>query len=336
MKSRTQIHLVVASALVLSFALIGTSAAVDWVGKRFPGFLVLGNSVVASVAQPGWPGTEDGLIFQHRVVAVEDRPVDGPEALRARMALSSAGEELRYRFERDGRTLERSIATQVFRWRDAALLFGVYLVNGLLLGVAALLMLMRSERPGGSAAPVPFLLLASLWGLSAMDLYGPHVLFRFHALCEALLFAAGAQMALEFPTPLLGEEWARRVRWLLWAAAGALAIAYQWFLFDPSLYSHAHLAATSLGGAALLAVIVSLMVRYWWSTEGPLRESLRPLALGALLALLLPVAVTLPETLTGGTAPQNVVGCTVFVFPLALVYAAGRESRLPRPMSVVG
>ncbi|MGH0030388.1 MAG: hypothetical protein ACQGVC_11405 [Myxococcota bacterium] len=319
------------AALLIAFTLIGVTSAVEWIGKPFAGFLVLGNGVVASAGLPGWPATRDGEIFQRTLVSIEGRSIDGPEELRGWLATRPEGSTLHYRLAGGEGEIERDIAIRRFEGTDAVLLFGTYLLNGILLGALALFLIARRELDHGTRSAAPFLACGALWGLSGMDLYGAHVLFRAHALCEALLFATALQMALEFPTRLVGAAATRKAVRFGYAVSLALALYYQAVLFDPSGYVRAHLVATSLGGGALVLVVVGLGVRYARAKRVAPHTALGVLAAGAAIALLLPVALTIPEAATGGRAPQNLVGWTVFVFPLAVGYAIRRRPSLSEP-----
>lgn len=316
------------AALLIAFAGIGVTGALGWVGRPFAGFLLLGNGVVASVGLPSWPATRDGAIFQQTLVSVDGESVEGPEDLQGWLETRPEGSMLRYRLASDDREIERVIAVRRFDAADVALLFGSYLLNGVLLGGLALVLIARRDLDRGTRAAAPFLACAALWGLSGMDLYGAHVLFRGHALCEALIFATALQMALEFPTPLLGAAATRLAVRIGYAAAAAIALFYQAVLFDPSGYVRAHLLATSLGGLGLLLVLLGLLFRYLRSHGSEPRSALGIVVAGTGIALLLPVALTLPEAATGGSAPQNLTSWTVFVFPLSLGYAIRRQERL--------
>jgi len=70
--SRSLKKLCLAAAVVVTpIFLIVVSNSLAWIGKSFPGFLVMGNRVVASVALPDWP--DPSTIFQHEVIAVDGR-----------------------------------------------------------------------------------------------------------------------------------------------------------------------------------------------------------------------------------------------------------------------
>ena len=113
-----------------------------------------------------------------------------------------------------------------------------------------------------------------------------------------------------------------------------MALVYQVGLADPAVYVTSHLLATSAMGVAMLALVSSLVSRYACRPSPALRQELGVLALGAALAFALPVAVTLFESYGGGGMPQNAVGFTAFLFPLALGHAVLHEAgsqRAPVP-----
>jgi hypothetical protein len=305
--------------------ILGATGAASWIGQPFPGFLVLENRVVASVGLSIWPATADGEIYQQQVVQVGDTAVESPHSLHAVVASVPVGTPLEYRFQRGDRTLVRTIATRRFGGADFVLLFGLYLLNGVVMGGAALVALRARKRNASAAAVVPFLMAGSVWGLSALDLYGPYRLFRLHALAEVMLFPATLHMALCFPHParfLAGRAWLVS---LPYALAAGLGIIYQLGLQSVSTYVLTHLAAITAFGAALVVLMVAEMERYRRPRSLDARSRIGILAVGALLACSLPICLSLAELLTGGRSPQNAVALTAFLFPLSIVYAIARD-----------
>ncbi len=309
------------ACLLLVLAGTGLGEASRWVDRPFPGFLVLENRVVASAALPGWPATRGGEIFQHQVVAIDGVPVASAAALRARVGSAPSGTPFRYTFRGGGLEFERTIPSRRFSRRDFALLFGGYLLNGLVLGGCALGLLAWRRHDPGIRAALPLLGVGAVWGLTAMDLYGPYRLFRLHALAESLLFAAALHAALWFPLPLTAT---RRRPWLVGAtcaAALALAVPYQALLHDPDGYVVVHLLATALLGASLMGLMVAQLVRYLAYSAPERQLQVTVLAWGGVLALSPLVVLTLAEPLTGGSSAQNAVGMTAFLFALAIAFA---------------
>lgn len=317
-----------ALALLLCVGTLGAAGAASWIGQPFPGFLVLENRVVASVGLSIWPATADGEIYQHQVVRVGDTAVESPHSLHAVVASVPVGTPLAYRFQRGDQEFVRTIETRRFGGSDFVLLFGLYLLNGIVMGGAALVALRARRRMASAAAVVPFLMAGAIWGLSALDLYGPYRLFPLHALAEVMLFPATLHMALCFPQParcLEGRPWLVS---LPYALAGGLAITYLLSLQSVGTYVLTHLAAITAFGAALVVLMVAEVERYRRPTTIDARARIGILAVGALLACSLPICLSLAELLTGGRSPQNAVALTAFLFPLSIAYAIIRDDRL--------
>lgn len=320
--------LIPAAVLWLGILCLTVAGSMRWIGRPFPGFLVLENRVVASVGLGRWPATVGGEIYQHEVVTVDGQEIAGAEELHDRIASLPAGTPVAYRLQRGSVVLDRSFATRRFDGADFCLLFGMYLLNGLALGAAGLAIRRWGGGHAASRAAFPVLMLSSLWALTAMDLYGPYRLFRLHALCEVLMVPAILQMAFAFPEPM---RMASDRPWLVrgpYAAAAGIALVYQWGLHHPATYVDVHLVATSALGVSLLVLIGAQIGRYVSVRSAETRRQIRILAIGAVVALSLPVLLTIAELLTGGRAPQNALGFTAFLFPLALLYAVWNP-RLP-------
>ena len=248
-------RVIAAASVLLLVGTIGIVEAVGWVGQPFPGFLLLENRVVASVGLSRWPGTAGGQIYQHQVLAVDGLPLRSAQELHDRVRVLPVGTAIEYRLRQGDEELVRTISTRLFGLADFTLLFGMYILNGLVLGGAALAALSAGKRYSAAGATVPLLLVGALWAFSAMDLYGPYRLFRLHALCEVLLFPATLHMALGFPNP---ARCLTRRPWFVWAPYGLaalLALVYQFGLHSGGTYVATHLLATTAFGVALLWLI---------------------------------------------------------------------------------
>lgn len=326
-RSRDPVLWIAAASLVLA-AVVGVTEARGWIGKTFPGFLVLENRVVASAGLSHWPAIAGGEIYQHEIVAVDGRPLRSASELGALVAALPEGAPVRYRFRSGDREFERVVETRRFETLDAVLLFGAYGLTGLAFGAIALLIryLRGSDRlADGTFA---FFWIGALYTMSALDLYGPYRMFRVHVLCEAFLFAGAIHMAAVFPQPARLVERNPRLVWLPYGLAAPLALASQVGLYAPGAYVATRLVAMLALGVAVISLIASQVRAYLRPRSFEARQRVRVVAFGALVALTPLVMLLMVSPLTGRDASHNLMAFTGFLFPLAVGYAALRHNLL--------
>src|SRR3989442_12028107 len=88
------------AAIVLGTRTTLTSTA--WIGRVFPGFMLLDNRVVASVGLAHWSGSVVDGLYQSEVVSVDGRPVHSTADVYARVAALPPGTPVRYGLRRAG------------------------------------------------------------------------------------------------------------------------------------------------------------------------------------------------------------------------------------------
>src|SRR5258706_9140518 len=71
-----------------------TSAA--WVGRTFPGFLLLPSRVIPSIGLANWTGSTTLDLYQSQVVAVDGGPVATADEAYSRVAATTPGTPVRY------------------------------------------------------------------------------------------------------------------------------------------------------------------------------------------------------------------------------------------------
>src|SRR5262245_55447278 len=120
--------------LALSLPLVGLAAATSfyWLGRAFPGFFLLENRLVPTVGRFEWTGSQAGLTFHSRVLAVNERAVTSAAEVYA-AAESSGGGPLQYLVQKRGEA-ERTIGIETMRFGQADLWLtcGLFLLNGIL------------------------------------------------------------------------------------------------------------------------------------------------------------------------------------------------------------
>jgi signal transduction histidine kinase len=326
-RARDPVLVVAVAALVVVAALV-TSSSLGWVGKPFPGFLVLENRVIASAGLSRWPAVADGAIYQREIVAVDGATLDRVEDLERRVAAAPPGTPFRYRLSDGADAREVAIATRTFERADWWLLFGTYLFCGV--GLCAIALVIRHLRGGDLLARVTFptFYIAGMWALTAMDLYGPYRLFRVHALGEALLAPGLVHVALVFPTAAgLLLRWPR-LPLGTYAAGVAFALFYQLGLHDPDRYRTAHGAAQVAIGLSLCAMIVSQVGHWVRARDFLTRQRVKVVAVGTALAMAPQVVLSFFGAVTGTDAPQNALAFSGMLFPLSISYAVLRHNLL--------
>lgn len=315
----------VATLLVIG-GIVGAESS-QWVGRTFPGFLILGNGVVASAGLDQWPVTRRGEIFQHEVVAYAGHPLKDPHDLANYVSRLPPGTPVVYTFRSGDQTFERKIATRRFSEFDALLLFGSLALTGLAFCGTALVILYLRRESRLAVGTVPMLWTCGLYALTALDLYGPYRLFRVHVFCETLCFATILHMALVFPKPAgisLRRPW---LVWLPYVFAVPLVVAAELTLYDPAAYVRTHLTASCALGISFVILALSQLTRYLRSPSFETRQRIKAVAFGA-LALVPTAALSLFSVATGGGGSQNAAAFTVFAFPLSIGYAVLRQNLL--------
>ena len=320
---RRVIFAIAVGAGVLLFIVAQNSTT--WIGRTFPGFFVMANRVVPSIALAEWAGGGPSRIFQHAVVEVDDRPVDDSAAVYAYAESHPVGTSIRYSVRaRDGVTWAASIPSRRFSDRDYALLFGAYLLNAVAFLVVGLTVAALKPRIAPSYALLSVGLATGLFALTAVDLYGPHWFFRLHVLAEACLPASYIHLALVFPTDRIRQR--RRAALVpIYATFWAFALVYELVLHRPSAYTRVHLVASALHGAAAMIVIVAIVSDVIRTRSPLLRRRVGVVGLGTLAAFSVPGILWAWSAVRGGGVPLNAAAFTAFLFPVSLGYAIAKQ-----------
>jgi signal transduction histidine kinase len=301
-------------ALVLAIRTTITSSG--WVGRSFPGFMVLDNRVVASVSLANWSGASVSDLYQGQIVAVNGRPVRSTAELYAVVESLPPGTPVEYSLWHGDRETDLVVPSQRFGLRDWTLLFGPFLLNGVTYVAAAIVVWVL--HPGALGRVFVGLGLSwALFLLTAMDLYGPGIFFRLHVVGETFVAPAVLQLALLFPQP---NRWAR---WRLLAYVPALVILtlYEIFLYHPGVYSALLQANMAYLGFASLALAGRLISEYRTGQSVLARQRVRIVTMGVLVAFALPGALVFASALSRGSVAVNLGSVTPVVFPLAVAYA---------------
>jgi signal transduction histidine kinase len=291
-----------------------------WVNTSFPGFFVMANRVIASISLPHWPVARHSHIYQHTIVAVNRQPVTTAESVYALVRRLPPGSAITYTVQKDGQTFQLTLPSVTFTLQDYCLLFGAYLVNGLAIALIGIGVWFLKPRAAVSVALLLVGLSASLFALTAADLYSPYWFFRLHVLGEAFFPAGLVHLALVFPVDRL-TRYRTAVLAVPYLIACALGVAYEIWLYQPRAYSLIHnlcMVYLGLGGLALLGKVIGDSV----TTDSPLvRQRIRIILVGFSSGYAFPAALMLFSGISGGEIPVNYAAFTAFLLPLSLGYA---------------
>ncbi|MGH0030390.1 MAG: GAF domain-containing protein, partial [Myxococcota bacterium] len=317
--------LVLGLAFTLAVAAVVCASSLSWIGRTFPGFLVMDNRVVASAGLAHWPAARSGSIYQQELVSVAGEPLRAARDLPALLDALPRDEPVEYRLHSGGHTSVWHDVPRTFTVTDYFLLHGTLIFCGIgLAGIALAIRFLRGSDRVADATSLS-LLIVGLYALTAADLYGPYRFFRVHAFLECLLYATAFHYALVFPQPvrLLG-----RAPWIVQALYGSgflLAAFMQVSLYDPAAYALLHRIAVNAFALALLAFIARQVHAFLRPPSFDARQRVKVVALGTVAALVPQVGIMLVAATSGGRVPENLMSFSGMLFPISLSYAVLRQ-----------
>ncbi len=213
--------------IVFSFA-----ATTSWLGRPFPGFLVMQNRFVAVLWLPEWEGFQRGIKFGDVVERVNGTPVSNGDEINAMVSSLEPGTPVNYSINRGGREMELSIPVDRFSGADYFIIFIICIAAGGAFFIVGLIVFYL--RPN-LAASRSFLFLCLAGGIS------------FAAAPEHCTNHANSLMLKTLP--LIGPSFllvgcyfpvvSSIRRYLLAYAAvssGAIIFLYNYFFMDPALF----------------------------------------------------------------------------------------------------
>jgi signal transduction histidine kinase len=299
-----------------------TSAA--WVGRTFPGFLVLPSRIVPSIGLANWSGSTVADVYQSQVIAVEGRPVASPDEVYEAVATTAPGTIVRYELAKNGVHREVPIASQRFEVWDWVLLFGAYLLNSIVYLTCGLIVWVLRPYSALARAFLAFGVAWSAFFLTAMDLYGPATFERVHYVADPLASAAALQMVMLFPQPHRLARW----RFVGYVPALAIALGYQLYIHDQSTFSTILMIDMLLLGMIGVFLGLRLASEYWYGTSQLARQRVRVMALGTIFGFGFPGAVLVISAVVWGQVSMNLAAFTPFLFALSIAYAIVKHDLL--------
>jgi hypothetical protein len=221
-----------------------------WIGRPFPGFLVLANGIVVSMGRSDWAGLGRRRTQWTRLLSVDGETVGSGRELHRVLQRADLARPLAYTFRQGTEVFRLALQARPFGIGDFLGVFAPMLGIGLLVILTGAFVVMR--RPEAPETRALFVVCLSL-GLAAItgpDQYFPCWFVPLFFLSAAAVAPAFVQLALVYPQR---SRLLRRAR-LLYAglylpffglAAGIVAAMPEPALFLPLLYLLYFLVANS-------------------------------------------------------------------------------------------
>jgi len=322
--SRSEARVFVTMALaVTTLVVVVTIGSLGLVGRTFPGFVVWGDLVVASLGRTQWTGIQAAVPFRSVVTTVNGRQVSDRAALMRVVQAAPPGTRHAYGFQDRAGLQRRSIASMRFSPADWLTTLGIRVWNGVaLLLTGCIVFYLKPEGPHSRAV----LMLGCVGGTAlvlAADLLSVGRFERLYFVFEALSVAAGVHLAVRFPERRLPGSGPLIATYSLALGVGLLEGA----LFHRSpdalllLNRLVHLALAASCVAALAAVAAAAV-----RGQTPLvKRRARVVLGGVMLAFVAPLMPVLVFSLLGQPISLGLLALTAVIAPLALGYAVVRS-----------
>ena len=316
--------------LVVAVTTVCTFNAVQWVGRVFPGFLLNERLAVSTVGQYQWTGSEAGLIYPEKVLAVNGRPVATMDELMGMVEAAPAGTPFTYTIKGEANTKDVTVRSMRFTATDLAMTYGITaLVAMLYLGIGMAVIVLKFNA---RVSWVFFFacVLMSIYSVTIFDVLSTHFGFiRLYLLANAFVPAATVHLAMHFP---------RRWRWLESHPMSATlpyvvsaASAFPMLLLYPDerfLTFWRPLLVYWIFGAVLL--LGQLLREIFQQGSGIARRRAQVVLLGAAVAFPIPAVAWLSQAVFGSVLgvrmESNYLTLPLLVFPASISYAIARHN----------
>ena len=186
-------------APVLALFVVCLLEAIAWIGRPFPGFLVLDNAIVVSIGRTEWANVRYRRLPFARVIAVDGRPVSTGREVHARVREVGIGKTITFTFRQGTEIFRLAPRVRPFERDDFLELFAPFLGVGLVMVLAGAFVVARRPRAPETRALFLLCLAIGLPLFAAPDMYAPYrfALISFLGMCAVP--PAAVQMALSFP-----------------------------------------------------------------------------------------------------------------------------------------
>ena len=168
--------------------LVSTNNGYQLIGKKFPGFLMVGSTHKASFYPwylSGWTGSPAAKLFPLEIKTLDGKKISGQHEVYAFVRSKPVGSVFRYGYEQKGLQKEVAVSSMVFGWDDFVQTWGIVNFVGLCFLFTGLLVLLI--RPNATAGWVVFLFClttANWFGMQFARVYS----FKATCILEMLIY----------------------------------------------------------------------------------------------------------------------------------------------------
>jgi hypothetical protein len=234
MKKQSRITSLLFYALVgvmVAISAVSFVAALSWLNKPFPGFLIYHPPYVGSMSIRDWPGRQAGLKFLEQVVSIDGEPVIRGRDVVSRVENKEPGTLVRYAIKSKGTTREVTLPVTMFGFRDFFLTFFINLLGGL--AVFCLGCIVYALKPRVTTSWVFFVFCFSLssYMITSFESLSTWFLVPFHYGALCFMGITAFHLGLIFPD----RKWLLSsfpgIEYLIYAPSIILLILYEIFYF---------------------------------------------------------------------------------------------------------
>ena len=195
-----------AATLFLAALLSG----LNWVGKTIPGFFAGPHGIIHPVGGLDWPERGD-LLFNARLLAIDDRAISGGEQAYARVEQAPPGTEFRYRIQQGSQLYQLGISSRTFTMQDFATIWGALLFFGGFSFVAGVLVFYLRPEARQARVFCAESLVAGSYAVAAVFLHqsANPLLANLAIVANCLFPATFIHLAMVFPVEH-NAAWVRR------------------------------------------------------------------------------------------------------------------------------
>ena len=313
-------------------------AALSWINRPFPGFLVYDFPFVGSMSMEEWPARRAGLKFLERVVSVNGQAVWKGKEVYQIVSEKSPGTLFRYGFGSGTEHRELTIPSTPFTGWDFLMVFFLTFIGGV--AVFCLGFVVYFLKPRVKTSWVFFLLclFLSLYMITSFEIQSTYLFTHFHYLALCLMSPIFFHLGLIFPDRKTFLDRFPAVEYLIYLPALLFAAGYQIYIwrFVEILQSGAlrWLPSYKTLGlvnrmfllfciAGLISFIIHAFVR---GSTNVARQRARMILFGVTIAFGPPVVLMILSPFVKVNFPWNFLVFFVIVFPASIAYSIAKHN----------